>query len=244
MNWLCYTIIDVYKYLHRGLRTRISDLTLARLGTCAHFIGNEHPRSGENGRVATSVPLITDNSRKARGAREGEKESDDDNVGVAERVRKGAGMRGGEERSTRGPGVEKKQRCGRVVSMGPIEKPFSYSKQQRPAGALPPRRIRFPGNHLLLLEAIARHNGQVIHPLRLLARETTTAPGRHSSSPSPSLRFRVVRCLGEKREREEGRGWGERGDWRYTRAHNSCANYFSSSFVTLRVTRDCYRPFP
>lgn len=48
-------------------------------------------------------------------------------------------------------------------------------------------RIRFPGNHLLLLEAIARHNGQVIHPLRLLARETTIARGWHSSSPSPPL---------------------------------------------------------
>lgn len=54
----------------------------------------------------------------------------------------------------------------------------------------PSLRIRFPGNHLLLLEAIARHNGQVIHPLRLLARETTTARGWHSSSPSPpSARF-------------------------------------------------------
>lgn len=61
--------------------------------------------------------------------------------------------------------------------MGPIEEPFGYSKQQRPAGTLsPPPRIRFPGNHLLLLEAIARHNGQVIHPLRLLARETATRP--------------------------------------------------------------------
>lgn len=70
--------------------------------------------------------------------------------------------------------------------MGPIEEPFGYSKQQRPAGTLPPPRIRFPGNHLLLLEAIARHNGQVIHPLRLLARETATARGNHSSSqPSP-----------------------------------------------------------
>lgn len=69
---------------------RISATVLVRLGTCVHFIGNEHPRSDENGRVATNVPLITDNSRKARGARDREKESDDDNrvVGNAERVRK------------------------------------------------------------------------------------------------------------------------------------------------------------
>lgn len=44
--------------------------------------------------MATSVPLITDNSRKARGARDREKENDDDNglVKDAERVRKGAGV--------------------------------------------------------------------------------------------------------------------------------------------------------
>lgn len=50
-------------------------------------------------------------------------------------------------------------------------------------------RIRFPGNHLLLLEAIARHNGQVIHPLRLLARETTTARGLALVFSIASARF-------------------------------------------------------
>ena len=100
------------------------------------------------------------------------------------------------------------RRCGRVVSMGPIEEPFSYSKQQKDPPALPPHRIRFPGNHLLLLEAIAHHNGQVIHPLRLLARETTTAPGRHSSSPSPST-FPRCEVLGGKKKR--GKEKGERG---------------------------------
>lgn len=53
----------------------------------------------------------------------------------------------------------------------------------------PLRRIRFPGNHLLLLEAIARHNGQVIHPLRLLARETTTARGCPPVFSVASARF-------------------------------------------------------
>jgi len=65
---------------------RISDLTDAFRDV--RFIENEHPRSGENGRVATSVPLITDNSRK-RGAREIEKkrvnESNDD--GIVRKVR-------------------------------------------------------------------------------------------------------------------------------------------------------------
>ena len=148
------------------------------------------------------------------------------------------------------------RRCGRVVSMGPIEEPFSYSKQQKDPPALPPHRIRFPGNHLLLLEAIAHHNGQVIHPLRLLARETTTAPGRHSSSPSPSTFPRCEVLGGEKKKRKGERGeretdrktekWrGEREKIGDTHAHiYFCANYFSSSFVTLFVTRDCYRPFP
>lgn len=51
---------------------RISDLTGDGRVTRAHFGRGEldgHPRQGENGRVATNVPLITDNSRKARGAR-------------------------------------------------------------------------------------------------------------------------------------------------------------------------------
>lgn len=96
-----------------------------------------------------------------------------------------------------------------MVRWAPSRNPSVILNNKDPP-ALPPRRIRFPGNHLLLLEAIARHNGQVIHPLRLLARETTTAPGRYSSSPSPSLRFRVVRCLGRKRGSEEGEGERER----------------------------------
>lgn len=75
-----------------------------------------------------------------------------------------------------GSGTRRGSIMGGGSSTGPIEEPFGYSKQQRPAGTLSPPRIRFPGNHLLLLEAIARHNGQVIHPLRLLARETATRP--------------------------------------------------------------------
>jgi len=126
--------------------------------------------------------------------------------------------------------------------MGPIEEPFSYSKQQKDPPALPPHRIRFPGNHLLLLEAIAHHNGQVIHPLRLLARETTTAPGRHSSSPSPST-FPRCEVLGGKKKEERRKGRegdrqkdrkmarGERKDWRHTRAHLLLCQLF---FVLVR----------
>lgn len=67
---------------------------LARLGMCAHFIGNEHPRSDENSRVATSVPLITDNSRK-RGARETEKKRVESNDGIVGKGAEKCGYREG-----------------------------------------------------------------------------------------------------------------------------------------------------
>lgn len=140
---------------------------------------------------------------------------------------------------------------GKVGFDGPHPRnPLVILNNKDPPAQPPRHRIRFPGNHLLLLEAIARHNGQVIHPLRLLARETTTAPGRHSSSPSLSA-FSHREAPRDKRKRERN-SEGERGsgrgkktkDWRHTRAHVFLCGLFSSSFVTLRVARDCYRPLP
>lgn len=74
-----------------------------------------------------------------------------------------------------------------------------------------------------------------------------TCPG-NDHRPGPALVFSItfstffafVRRSGEKKRRE-----GNREDTHArARARDSCANYFSSSFVTLRVIRDCYRPFP
>lgn len=107
-------------------------------------------------------------------------------------------------------------------STGPIEEPFGYSKQQRPAGTLSPPRIRFPGNHLLLLEAIARHNGQVIHPLRLLARETATRPRQplHRLHPTEENKHTPTN------NRTAGGG--------YTPC--LCTGYYTSTVCTPRVT--------
>lgn len=153
-------------------------------------------------------------------------------------------------------------RGGSVFRWAPSEKPFSYSKQHKdpPAAAAPPR-IRFPGNHLLSLEAIARHNGQVIHPLRLLARETTTAPGPALVfSPSPSAfcasrgiardreterKRNTVKERRRKREREEGEEGGRENErletHARTRVYTFAPGYFrprSLLYASLEIAID------
>jgi len=287
---LHYTITDVYKYLCPGVVDELATL-LAPGDARAFHRGRTPPRPSENDRVVTSVPLITDNSRKARGCERVEPDDDDGGWGRgrgAERVRKGAGTERERERErerqrdrereteaereggrviagmrTRREAESERERerarerereretenergrereARRLVSMGPIEEPFSYSKQQRPAGTRSLRSVvsasRLPGNHLLSLEAIARHNGQVIHPLRLLARETTTAPGRHSSS---STRLRRVSAFREAATRKRDRDEGTRAHVR--RLAVSVGPFASSPFIS-RVARDCYRLYP
>lgn len=152
-----------------------------------------------------------------------------------------------------GTGLEGKRKGGAggwVVSMGPVEEPFSYSKQQRPAGAASASAVSAsPAIIYSCWRPSLRYNGQVIHPLRLLARETTTAPGRqHSSSLLIAFRISASRDSRE-RKRERGAREGncteeekETGDRQ--RTHVLLPELFSSSFVTLYVARDCSRPFP
>lgn len=199
--------------------------------------GSGHPRPSENGRVATSVPLITDNSRKARGSRE----SDDDDGGWARG--KGAercGKQGEEERSACGPrtglvGKRKRGEGGWVVSMGPVEEPFSYSKQQRPAGtAFASAVSASPAIIYCCWRPSLRYNGQVIHPLSGYLPGKRPPPQAGSTrllSSSPSA-FPHRETRGRERERREERKL--RMKWRMKRqeiwsAHTYfCAGYFRS----------------
>lgn len=119
-----------------------------------------------------------------------------------------------------------------MVSMGPVEEPFSYSKQQRPAGAASASAVSAsPAIIYSCWRPSLRYNGQVIHPLRLLARETTTAPGRqHSSSLLIAFRISASRDARErKRERgaREGNCTEERKRREIGSAHTySCPSYF------------------
>lgn len=93
--WLRCTITDVYKYLRRESRGRISDLADSPGDVRAFHRERTPSAESENGRVATSVPLITDNSRKVRGCeRNGRAMMSGQAAGAGERERnngKGAG---------------------------------------------------------------------------------------------------------------------------------------------------------
>lgn len=128
--------------------------------------GFSHWNRVKSGRVARRVILITDNSWQREERFQGRVESE------------------------RGLYIENEEETRWRWRESP-----SVILNNKAPSAPSPLYIRYLDNHLLSLEAIARHNSQVIHPLRLLARETTIARGScwFWSSSNRLLHFRPAR---------------------------------------------------
>lgn len=178
--------------------------------------------------------------------------------GHAERVRKVCGKvrERGEEvrRSTCGPriglaGKRKRGAGGWVVSMGPVEEPFGYSKQQRPAGAasasapypLPRQSFTLAGGHRFVTMAkLSIHSGY------LPGKRPPPRAGSTRLLSSSPFAFPHHETCGRDREKgaRKGKSHGGRRDReiRDTRAHIHThvllRGLFSSSFVTLYVARE------
>lgn len=194
--------------------------------------GSGHPRPSENGRVATSVPLIIDNSRKARGSRESDDEGEH-----AERVRKGA-ARGRERKDGRRADLELdwrgRGREAREVGWfrwAPSRNPSVILNNKDPP-AQPPRapyplpRQSFTlagGHRFVTMAKLSIHSGYLpgkrpppqAGSTRLLSSSPSAFPHREARGRERERGARKGNCMEEK-ERQE-----------ISSAHTySCAGYF------------------